>query len=107
MSGCVLQKPNSRLIESRKHIKQHTRPYKCNIDECENQKGFPTLNDLERHKHSRHGIQTEGNRPKHKDCRCFVPGCPKAEHVFKRADNFKAHIKRMHSNDDVEKVMKL
>lgn len=97
----------SRLIVFRKHERNHTRPFKCHVPDCDNSRGFPTLNDLERHQHSKHDIQTEGTRPKFKICKCLVAGCPKAEHSFKRPDNFKAHVKRMHPQENVDHVMKM
>ena len=91
---------------NRKHIKQHTRPYKCDYPGCPNKKGFPTQNDLERHKHAKHGIEPAEGRPKFKDWKCLVPGCPKSGHIFNRQDNFKAHLMRMHADLDTEEYMK-
>ncbi|KAL9112055.1 MAG: hypothetical protein Q9227_003675 [Pyrenula ochraceoflavens] len=92
-----------------------SRTWTCKIEDgcnwtgkCESEyKGFPTVNDLERHKHSKHGIEPAEGRPKFKDWKCFAPGCPKAGHIFNRQDNFKAHLNRMHPDLDVDEYMKI
>ena len=74
---------------------------------CPNRKGFPTLNDLERHKHAKHGIDPPEGRPKFKDWICKVPNCPKAGHIFNRQDNFKAHLVRMHPEVELDHYLQL
>jgi len=78
----------------RKHELTHTRPFRCEDPACVRSRGFSTLNDLERHKKGCHGIA-----PKHGAnhyYKCVVPGCPKAERLWDRKDNFKQHIQRIH-----------
>lgn len=78
----------------RKHVKRHTKPHVCKIIGCKRMEGFGTANDLERHIRSCHPEQS--NAP-------FIYLCPmdKCAQRFKewpRADNFRAHVKRVHGD---------
>lgn len=80
--------------DQRKHEKFHTKPHKCQVEGCE--KGFASANDLERHTRGRHGLEAQHSFSKY--YRCALAGCPKAEKIWDRKDNFKAHLERMHKH---------
>ncbi|KAK9782522.1 hypothetical protein AB5N19_09100 [Seiridium cardinale] len=95
-------KTNSEL---KKHQQRHTKPYVCDLPNCNRVGGFSTSNDLDRHKRSIHpGEFANGNR-----YRCTFGGCRNKDKVWPRADNFRAHIKRVHrqqiSDEDMEKFI--
>ena len=97
---CVQCCETRRLTLYRKHSSTHSRPFKCQIKNCTNLKGFATSNDLERHQKDIHLI-----RPKHGPqayYRCVLPTCSKREKIWTRKDNFKAHITRMHKNMGID-----
>ena len=55
--------------------------------------GFGTINDLDRHQRSVHGTNGIKYRCREGTCRT------KPEKDWPRSDNFKQHLKRMHSID--------
>lgn len=78
--------------EFKKHTQRHTKPHMCQVPGCSRTEGFSTSNDLDRHVRSVHPQeQTSGNR-----YRCTLQGCRHKEKLWPRADNFRAHIKRVH-----------
>ncbi|KAF2964919.1 hypothetical protein GQX73_g8635 [Xylaria multiplex] len=81
-----------------KHDQRHKKPFKCDIKDCPRRlQGFSTTNDLDRHKRSVHpGSQTFGNRYV-----CQLGSCKSKEKIWPRADNFKAHLKRVHLRESV------
>ncbi|TKA60302.1 hypothetical protein B0A49_09053 [Cryomyces minteri] len=87
----------------RKHMLQHDKPHKCTVPYCKRLKGFPTTNDLDRHKYSVHKIvPTTG---KAKVFKCAGDNCKARDKVWVRPDNFRAHIKRMHRGQDEEDLV--
>ncbi|KAI5239833.1 hypothetical protein E4T47_01755 [Aureobasidium subglaciale] len=83
-----------------KNKAEENRPFKCQVKNCTNTKGFATSNDLERHQKDIHLI-----RPKHGPqnyYRCVLPTCSKRDKIWSRKDNFKAHITRMHKNMGID-----
>ncbi|KAI1179229.1 hypothetical protein F4777DRAFT_575260 [Nemania sp. FL0916] len=82
--------------EMKKHDQRHKKPFKCDVQECpRTTEGFSTLNDLDRHKRSVHpDSQTSGNR-----YICHIGNCRIKNKVWPRADNFKAHLKRVHHQE--------
>ena len=82
----------------RKHRQRHTKPHQCQVVGCSRTEGFSTSNDLERHIRSVHPQeQTGGNR-----YRCSLQACKHKEKIWPRADNFRAHIKRVHQQNIAE-----
>ncbi|KAI0005650.1 hypothetical protein F4779DRAFT_598155 [Xylariaceae sp. FL0662B] len=87
-----LVKTNSEL---KKHKHRHSKPFKCEVKNCTRQEGFSTPNDLDRHKRSVHpDEQAAGSR-----YRCPVGVCRTKDKIWPRADNFRAHMKRVHQKD--------
>ncbi|KAI0601241.1 hypothetical protein F4775DRAFT_582170 [Biscogniauxia sp. FL1348] len=82
--------------ERKKHEQRHTKPHKCPIGECTRHKeGFSTTNDLDRHIRSVHPTEkAAGNR-----YQCTLGLCKNKGKIWPRADNFKAHLKRVHRED--------
>lgn len=79
----------------RKHRQRHTKPYRCTIPGCARREGFSTSNDLDRHKRSVHpDTAAAGNR-----YACPISSCKSRGKIWPRADNFRAHLKRVHQND--------
>ncbi|KAF1837483.1 hypothetical protein BDW02DRAFT_491271 [Decorospora gaudefroyi] len=80
----------------RKHMLKHEKPFKCEIAGCKRaDKGFTTINDLDRHKKSVHliGLQTRSYQ-------CAAQYCKNRAKVWPRLDNFKQHVERMHKEED-------
>ncbi|KAI0479737.1 hypothetical protein F4859DRAFT_529876 [Xylaria cf. heliscus] len=84
--------------ELKKHDQRHKKPFKCDVKDCTRSvEGFSTTNDLDRHKRSVHPeSQTLGNR-----YMCQIGACKSKAKIWPRADNFKAHLKRVHSKNTV------
>ncbi|KAI1748048.1 hypothetical protein F4782DRAFT_534765 [Xylaria castorea] len=91
-------KPVRTKSELKKHDQRHKKPFKCDVKDCARRiEGFSTTNDLDRHKRSVHPeSQTLGNR-----YMCQIGTCKSKAKVWPRADNFKAHLKRVHCKDSV------
>jgi hypothetical protein len=99
----VLLTGNSADIHARKHAARHNKEHVCRVPGCARADGFTTVNDLERHQRSVHNI-----RPGHGQSRqykCFGQNCSAAKKVWPRFDNFKQHLKRMHSDKDMEMLI--
>ena len=80
----------------RKHLLKHEKPHKCDVHNCKrNGKGFATINDLDRHKKSVHGIDIDK-----KSWKCAAERCKSREKCWPRLDNFKQHVRRMHKDED-------
>ncbi|ORY59452.1 uncharacterized protein BCR38DRAFT_57368 [Pseudomassariella vexata] len=85
-------KTNSEL---KKHRQRHTKPYTCDVPGCTRIEGFSTTNDLYRHKRSVHKDEAaQGNW-----YRCLLDNCGSKAKIWPRADNFRAHLKRCHSQN--------
>ncbi|KAI1182276.1 hypothetical protein F5B17DRAFT_444372 [Nemania serpens] len=84
--------------ELKKHDQRHKKPFKCDIEDCSRRiEGFSTPNDLDRHKRSVHPeSQTSGNR-----YICQIGPCKNKQKIWPRADNFKAHLKRVHNTINI------
>ncbi|KAL7622987.1 hypothetical protein AAE478_006666 [Parahypoxylon ruwenzoriense] len=81
--------------EFKKHKQRHDKPFKCDVEKCSRREGFSTPNDLDRHKRSLHPDQeAAGSR-----YRCPVGACKNKDKIWPRADNFRAHMKRIHQMD--------
>lgn len=90
-------KPVKTNSELKKHTQRHTKPHRCLVPGCNRTEGFSTSNDLDRHKRSVHPDETvAGNR-----YQCPIGPCKSKEKVWPRADNFRAHMKRVHNFTDV------
>ncbi|KAI1737545.1 hypothetical protein F4680DRAFT_468084 [Xylaria scruposa] len=98
MRCSVCDKPVRTKSELKKHDQRHKKPFKCDVNDCARRiEGFSTTNDLDRHKRSVHPeSQTLGNR-----YMCQIGTCKSKGKVWPRADNFKAHLKRVHSKDGI------
>ncbi|KAI1380874.1 hypothetical protein F4677DRAFT_441203 [Hypoxylon crocopeplum] len=78
--------------EFKKHKQRHDKPFKCDVENCTRREGFSTPNDLDRHKRSLHPDEkAAGNRYS-----CPVGACKNKDKIWPRADNFRAHMKRVH-----------
>jgi hypothetical protein len=88
-------------MPDRKHTARHTREHVCNQPGCSRaEKGFATVNDLERHQKTVHSME-----PLHGQSRmfkCFSTNCKQAEKEWPRLDNFKQHLVRMHKSEDTQ-----
>ncbi|KAF2400382.1 hypothetical protein EJ06DRAFT_428055 [Trichodelitschia bisporula] len=84
--------------ELTKHNMKHEKPFKCTELGCARDTGFTSNNDLDRHKKSVHKIEIPGSS----SYRCASLKCPKSNHIWPRLDNFKAHIKRLHPDENPE-----
>lgn len=87
---------------SSKHMARHTKKWVCDHQTCpRGTEGFATKNDLDRHKASVH----RDNTVSRKEYKCVVPGCKDPNKVWDRKDNFKAHVKRMHTEVDIDAIV--
>ncbi|KAF7503430.1 hypothetical protein GJ744_003760 [Endocarpon pusillum] len=93
------------ISELKKHTARHRREHVCNQPGCTRaNKGFPTINDLERHQKSVHGME-----PLHGQSRmykCFALNCKNREKEWPRLDNFKQHLQRMHKGLSTEELIR-
>lgn len=76
----------------RKHKQRHDKPFKCEVPGCSRTEGFSTPNDLDRHKRSLHPDEkAAGSR-----YQCPIGACKNKDKIWPRADNFRAHMRRVH-----------
>ncbi|KAI1418665.1 hypothetical protein F5Y13DRAFT_184305 [Hypoxylon sp. FL1857] len=81
--------------EFKKHKQRHEKPFKCSVKNCTRREGFSTPNDLDRHIRSLHPDENaSGNR-----YRCPIGPCRNKDKIWPRADNFRAHMKRVHQQE--------
>ncbi|KIW84141.1 hypothetical protein Z517_03388 [Fonsecaea pedrosoi CBS 271.37] len=86
----------------KKHLARHNRDHKCPIQGCPQKwKGFATRNDLDRHLFVIHRI----NNRKLKSYKCFGRDCSRPQKEWPRLDNFKQHLKKMHSRESEEVLL--
>ncbi|TVY41620.1 hypothetical protein LOCC1_G005945 [Lachnellula occidentalis] len=83
--------------ELKKHDLRHKKPFKCTVQGCPRSEGFSTTNDLDRHTKSKHPAALPESVPT-KMYRCHVTGCRSKEKTWPRLDNFRSHLKRVHSH---------
>ncbi|KAH8671021.1 hypothetical protein BX600DRAFT_548079 [Xylariales sp. PMI_506] len=92
--------------ELKKHQCRHTRPFRCDVVGCKRTEGFSTTNDLDRHKRSVHPREAPSTGKRY---RCPLGSCKGKTKIWPRADNFRAHLKRMHGqnveDNDLEKYL--
>ncbi|TID16450.1 C2H2 type zinc finger domain protein [Venturia nashicola] len=86
----------------RKHMLKHDKPNKCDVPGCSRLDGFSTINDLLRHKKSKHGIGLDTITTSFK---CASSSCKNQAKIWPRRDNFKQHILRMHKDEDVNALI--
>ncbi|KAI4867329.1 hypothetical protein F4820DRAFT_457023 [Hypoxylon rubiginosum] len=78
--------------EYKKHKQRHDKPFKCEVPGCSRTEGFSTPNDLDRHKRSLHPDEkAAGSR-----YQCPIGACKNKDKIWPRADNFRAHMRRVH-----------
>ena len=65
---------------------------------CNGDKLFSTVNDLDRHRKTVHGLVSLGE----KIWMCQVAGCSVSTKIWVRLDNFKQHIHRIHPTENPE-----
>ncbi|ESZ90573.1 hypothetical protein SBOR_9041 [Sclerotinia borealis F-4128] len=92
------QKSVKTKSELKKHDLRHKKPFVCNYPGCIRTEGFSTTNDLDRHTKSKHPLATTSKAEPMKKYRCVVPGCKSKDKAWPRLDNFRSHLKRVHSN---------
>ncbi|PGH18480.1 hypothetical protein AJ80_04450 [Polytolypa hystricis UAMH7299] len=91
--------------DKKKHMQRHEKKFLCLVPGCTRKTGFGTINDLERHKKCIHGIE-----PKHgtsKLYKCFGANCPRKDQDRPRFDNFCQHLRRVHGDEDFDKLIQL
>lgn len=98
----LLSKCTRLKFGDRKHMLKHDKPNRCDIPGCSRVDGFSTINDLQRHKKSKHGIGIDTITTSFK---CASPSCKNQAKIWPRRDNFKQHILRMHKNEDVKALI--
>ncbi|OJD11195.1 hypothetical protein ACJ73_09592 [Blastomyces percursus] len=88
----------------RKHMKRRQRSFHCAEPGCPREEGYGTINDLERHQKSRHGIKpTHGSIREYK---CFGTNCATKDKIWPRKDNFKQHLRRVHRDENTEELLR-
>ena len=91
-------------MSNRKHTARHRREHVCHQPGCARAQGFATVNDLERHQKTVHGVE-----PSHGQSRmykCFSTNCKQWEKEWPRMDNFKQHLIRMHKSESTEDLIR-
>jgi hypothetical protein len=80
-------------------MRMHEKPFKCDVPGCRRKPGFTTVNDLNRHKIAKHfdGVDPSGKAPSYM---CRGKDCKNSTKIWPRMDNFKAHVLKMHVNED-------
>lgn len=87
--------------DQKKHLARHKLEHVCTEVDCTRKdKGFATVNDLNRHRITVHKLTAKGART----YRCFALGCNKPEKNWPRKDNFRSHLKKAHPNEDVDEL---
>jgi len=85
---------------------KHDKPHRCDFPNCSRRdKGFSTVNDLDRHKKSVHRLKGSKGANK-KSYRCASLQCRSPEKIWPRLDNFKQHCSRMHPDEDQDLLIK-
>ncbi|KAI9649449.1 hypothetical protein NHQ30_002025 [Ciborinia camelliae] len=92
------QKSVKTKSELKKHDLRHKKPFVCNYPGCPRTEGFSTTNDLDRHTKSKHPLAMTSKAESMKKYRCVVPGCKSRDKAWPRLDNFRSHLKRVHSS---------
>ncbi|KAK3692546.1 hypothetical protein B0T22DRAFT_503578 [Podospora appendiculata] len=76
-----------RLCDLNKHVKSHSRPFKCHVLSCKyHDQGWPTAKELERHNNDKHSQAP-------RTFTCLFPPCP---YESKRESNCKQHMEKTH-----------
>ncbi len=86
--------------EHRKHVARHKNEHVCNVGDCT--RGFATINDLDRHKVGVHKMRLKDTRI----YRCFGNACKNPRKDWPRKDNFKSHLRKTHSNEDEDQLLR-
>lgn len=80
-----------------RQLRNQDRKHQC--DDCgPGEKVFKTVNDLDRHRRTVHGIINPGSRV----WKCNMAGCTVSDKIWARLDNFKQHVVRMHGTEHGE-----
>lgn len=80
-------KPYTRVCDLNKHLKTHSRPFKCPINECRYHLfGWPTEKELDRHYNDKHSTEP-------RVFSCLWHGC---NYTSKRNSNCKQHMEKAH-----------
>ncbi len=90
---------------SSKHHLKHDKPFRCYVSGCRRHEGFMTANDLERHQRCVHNTMSPTSGPI-KFWRCAARNCQGKEKSWLRLDNFRNHLKRMHPDEDLNKLVR-
>jgi hypothetical protein len=87
--------------DGKKHLARHKLKHVCKESGCaRNTQGFATIIDLTRHMITIHKQRT--NTPHL--CRCLVPGCNRLHETWLRKDNFKSHLRKANSGENVDEL---
>ncbi|KAF7870534.1 hypothetical protein EAF04_004278 [Stromatinia cepivora] len=101
------QKSVKTKSELKKHDLRHKKPFVCKYPGCQRTEGFSTTNDLDRHTKSKHPLATTSRAESMKKYHCVVSGCKSKDKVWPRLDNFRSHLKRVHSVKSEESFEKI
>lgn len=72
---CGRQYP--RLCDLNKHLKAHTRPFKCPVEACKyHLLGWPTEKELDRHRNDKHSMEPRTYACLYPPCTCKSIHCP-------------------------------
>ncbi|KAF7191163.1 Transcriptional regulator CRZ1, partial [Pseudocercospora fuligena] len=88
--------------DARENALTHAKLYRCDVPGCSRTSGFASLNDRERHVRSVHGQLSTVNPPIGYVCAACVQDGVQDPKFWPRRDNFKAHIRRLHTKDWTE-----
>ncbi|KAK8083571.1 hypothetical protein PG996_002352 [Apiospora saccharicola] len=95
--GIIVCETCKKQVKTNSELK-HTKPFTCDVPGCARTEGFSTPNDLDRHKRSVHPDESpDGSR-----FQCPHGGCKSKDKIWPRADNFRAHLKRVHRIENVK-----
>ena len=85
-------------IHQLEHVRVHLR---CQVPQCTHP-GFDNNIDLVRHLQSAHGHSHQGP---FKGYACAAEVCPKKDKVWLKAETYRSHCDRAHSEDDSEDLL--
>nr|OQO22921.1 hypothetical protein B0A51_11095 [Rachicladosporium sp. CCFEE 5018] len=106
-SMCNYQAKNA--SDASKHYNKHAKPFKCDLPPCcNNDTGFATSNDLDRHlKSGKHNMKPQKGSGKGYICSACTVAPDSEAKWWPRLDNFKAHINRRHKEHPVDQLVRM
>lgn len=93
---CGKQYP--RLCDLNKHLKAHTRPFKCPVEACKyHLLGWPTEKELDRHRNDKHSMEPRTYSCLYPPCTCESIPHP-VPLLGKHAPRFREHARKQPTN---------